>query len=226
MKKTALILFMIICLKANAQHFGVKTDLGASWQTQPPNPFGKVEITPSLYYSFGGFYSKVSSSSKWGFNFCLDYNKRGFRTFFITDPDESLYYHGSFSDSHSKMSNHSLALTLTPTINIANNFQIFLGPHITYALRINQSGTTNYYKDSQRTQLISSSNYNESNQGTFFSDRLSYGVKLGFNIKTSKKIDLGLSYQYSRRLKYPKGYTVPFYNIISLTTAFYLKARD
>jgi len=226
MKKIILIILLaLVSFVGKSQEFGIKSDLGASWQKLPKHPFGNLKVKPSLYYSLGLFYSLKSKPSSIGLNICLDYNKRGFRTEFVSNSDEALYYYNSFSDSHSTQSRHSLSLTISPTINLSKRIEFIFGPHLTYSLGYKQTGTTNYYSDQNRTKLISSQDFNESYNGESFYDRLSYGVKFGFNIMVSKKIDLGASYQYSRKMKYPEGLIVPKYHIFSFTTSLYLKSR-
>jgi hypothetical protein len=225
-KSTLIILIIIISLTAKAQHFGVNVDAGMSRISTVYTASSNIKNKSKLYYGIGIFYAKLPSTSKWGFKTSIDFNKRGTGTSyegpsgFRFSPADPVYFVSS-----NTLSTRSLALTFLLTLNSSKNFQFFLGPHMGYILgNTNKGEVTEYVSSAKKIEISSFSNEDNYNADAF-SERLHYGGKAGFNVKITDHFDLGLTYQYARLLKYATPHHRPFYNILSLSTSFYLKSR-
>ncbi|PCI93072.1 MAG: hypothetical protein COB15_16950 [Flavobacteriales bacterium] len=225
MKKIALIIVIIIfSLTAKAQHFGVSVDVGMSRINKIYNTYGTFENKSKIYYGLGVFYAKIPLESKWGFRATLDYNKRGAGAL-----GEWYDWYGinpEYIVSETTESTKSLNLTFTPTLNASNRLQFFLGPTIGYTLGTNTKTITTYYKTEAKSEVLSSRTGTSEFNGSSFINRLHFGVKAGVNMKLSNRIDLGLTYQYARLLKYGNPNYQPFYNIVNFTTNIYFKKRE
>jgi hypothetical protein len=224
-KITLIILVIALSPKAKAQDFGVKIDAGMSRINKIYNPYLNIKNKSKLYYGIGIFYAKISESSKWGFRTSLDFNKRGAGSYY-----EGFWnnYSGgeSFVVSETNESTKSLSITFTPTLNVSKRLQFLLGPSFGYTLGSGSESVDTYYKTESKNEVIDTySNISEFN-GVSFTDRLHFGLNVGFNIKVADRIDLGLTYQYARILKYASSYYRPFYNIVNISTSIYFKKRD
>jgi hypothetical protein len=218
MKKTTLIIIItIFSLTAKAQHFSITTDIGMSYLSGLYNPHTSK---PQLYYGLGMLYSKSATTTNWGFKTSLDFNKRGVK---------SIYTGTSYSgyvESKNILSSKSLSLTFTPTLNVSERVQFVLGPHLGYFLSSKSTTTEIVYKTSLKEEILQTVIEENTSNGISFIDRLHFGVKLGINVKVSNPIDLGLTYQYARLLKYAHPSYRPFYNVLSITTTIYFKTRE
>jgi len=160
-----------------------------------------------------------------GYKISIDYNKRGGKNLY-DPPFFALRYRQSHLEIKSILLTKSLSLAFTPTLKILDKLQLFLGPHLTYSLINETEDSETYYRTSAKEEALKTFIDNSSFNGKSFSDRLSFGIKLGVTYKIANRIDLGLAYQYSRLIKIdlPTG-SKPFYNIINLTTNVYFKSR-
>jgi len=217
LKKTIVILLVsFFSITAKAQHFGVNIDAGMSYLygVYAPN-----KSKPQLYYGLGMFYTKLSTNSKWGYRAGLDFNKKGAKIVYEGDSWDG------YIESTTTLSTNYLNLTFTPTLNASKNLQFFLGPHIDYILGNKEETIVTIYKTDTKQQVLETITSKNKNNGISFSDRISYGIKVGANIKLSNHVDIGLCYQYSRLLKYGSPYYQPYYHIVNITTNIYFKSR-
>ena len=175
-----------------------------------------IENKPKLYYGIGVFYAKIPDSSKWGFRASLDFNIRGAGTF----------YEGPDVISSSTSSINSTSVAFYPTLHASNKLHFFLGPQMSYILGGTKIFEHTYYEtEAKEIVMFSSTGENRYNDDAFVY-RLHFGLKAGLSLNISKHIDLGLTYQYARMLKYELFIYEPFYNIINISTNIYFKSRE
>jgi hypothetical protein len=223
-RATLIILISFIGFTSQAQNFGASADLGMSHYSGIKEYYF-TQNTPRLYYSFGLFYTIRPDSAIWGLRTGIEFNKRGHKTNYLGNGISFSNSPITYTDNYSITSTNSLSLFFLPTLNVLKKFHLFLGPIIYYNLNSTINYETVYYKTSAKQEVIetkttkSKADYD----GVSFTERSSYGLKLGGCLKLSKKIDLGITYQISRRFKYYTNDYKPYYNILNLTTIIYLK---
>lgn len=226
MKKiTIIVVAVFIANNIKSQQFGLTADVGMSRLSELYGRLSGTENKSQLYYGVGLFFAKQSASSKWGFKVGLDFNKRGARALY--EGSQFINSNNIYIVSSSTLSTNSISLNFSPTLNVSDKVQFFLAPHINYTIGNTDDFETIYYETEAKQKVVDSFNDKDSYNSSNFSDRLSYGARVGFNVMLSNNIDLGLTYQYARQLNSNGGLgPKPFYNIINLSTNIYFKGRE
>ena len=212
---------LIGLLNIKGQNFGLKVDFGLSKLSGvfgPGNEDFENKFGP--YYSLGFVLEKIpETEGKLGFQVHIEYNVKGTRVDY-----NGFATYSNFGDvrlesiSTNKLSTISLAFI--PLINPQGRIRYFLGPHVDYMISsVSEYESRTYSADNN--ELLFEDYDRNSTVIASFTDKLSFGIKTGINIKLNESLSSGVMYQYTRWVNNSTVFgEKPFFNTFNLSLQY------